>query len=185
MRPLWRRLLLPLAILALVNTAVYGAYTLPRTIAERTLAARAAALRGEVEREQQRLHEERRQDRLLTRNAEDVAELYKRAGQKTSILKVRDEVEALAREIGFRLGTRSYTDEPVKGLPLTRFRFSMPVTGTYAQLVAFLDRLERSNHFVTVDQVQLRGTEDGGTPVLNLTLSTYFFSGEVRDAAAQ
>ena len=182
MRSLWRRLLLPVAVLALANAAVYGVYTLPRTVAERSLAARAATLREGLEREQRQIREERRQDRVLTRNAEDVAALYKRAGQKASILKVRDEVEGLAREIGFRLGARSYADEPVKGLPLTRFRFTMPVTGSYAQLVAFLDRLERSDHFVTVDQVQLQWGEAGQVPVLSLTLSAYFFSGEVRDA---
>src|SRR5262245_46812558 len=121
MKPLWRRLLLPIALLALANAAVYGAYTFPRTVAERTIVARAATLREEVAREERLIREERGQERVLTRNAEDVAELYKRAGQKASILKVRDEVEALAREIGFRLGARSYTDEPLKGLPLTRF----------------------------------------------------------------
>jgi hypothetical protein len=181
MKPLWRRLLLPLAVLAVANAAVYGAYTLPRTVAERTLAARAATLREEVERERRQIHEERGQDLVLARNAADVAELYRRAGNKAAILRVRDEVEALAREIGFRVGARSYADEPVKGLPLTRFRFIMPVSGSYAQLVAFLDRLERSDHFVTVDQVQLQGTEAGEAPVLSLTLSAYFFSGEVQD----
>jgi hypothetical protein len=69
----------------------------------------------------------------------------------------------------------------VNGLPLTRFRFTMPVTGSYAQLVAFLDRLERSSYFVTVDQVQFSGTQGGEAPMLGLTLSTYFFSGEARD----
>jgi hypothetical protein len=181
MKPLWRRLVLPLAVLGVANAAVYAAYTLPRTVSERSVAARAATLREQVERERRLLQEERRQDRVLSRNAADVAELYRRAGQKASILKVRDEVEALAREIGFRVGGRSYADEPVKGLPLTRFRFNMPVTGTYAQLVAFLDRLERSDHFVTVDQVQLQGTETGEAPVLSLTLSAYFFSGEARE----
>jgi hypothetical protein len=180
-RPLWRRLLLPVVLLALANAAVYAAYTLPRTVAERTVASRAATLREEVLREEGLLREERARDRVLTRNAEDVAELYKRAGQKASILKVRDEVEGLAREIGFRLGARSYADEPVKGLPLMRFQFIMPVKGSYAQLVAFLDRLERSPHFVTVDEVQLQGDATAGEPVLNLTLSAYFFSGEARD----
>lgn len=181
MRALWRRLLLPVAILAVANAAVYAAYTLPRTVSERTLATRAAILREEVEREQRVIRDERKQDRVLARNAQDVAELYRRAGSKASILKVRNEVEGLAREIGFRLGARSYADEPVKGLPLTRFRFNMPVSGSYAQLVAFLDRLERSDHFVTVDQVQLQSSETGQAPVLNLTLSAYFFSGEARD----
>jgi hypothetical protein len=182
MKPLWKRLLLPVAILAVANAAVYGAYTLPRTVSERTRAATGETLRTVVEREPTLIREARRQDRVLTRNAEDVAELYRRAGQKASILKVRDEVEGLAREIGFRLGARSYADERVIGLPLTRFRFTMPVTGSYGQLVAFLDRLERSNYFVTVDQVLFTGTQGSEAPLLSLTLSTYFFSGEARDA---
>jgi Tfp pilus assembly protein PilO len=176
--PLWRRLLLPLALLAALNVAAYAAYTLPRTIEERSLAARAETLRQEVGREQRLIREERRQDRVLHKNAEAVDTLYRRAGEKASILRVRDEVEALAREIGFRVGGRSYSDEAVKGLPLTRFRFTMPVTGSYAQLVALLDRLERSPHFVTVDKVQLSNSEGSEAAVLQLSLSTYFRSGE-------
>ncbi len=63
----------------------------------------------------------------------------------------------------------------------------MPVTGSYAQLVAFLGRLERSGHFVTVDKVVLRSDAEGQAPVLQLTLSSYFVADdeEVTDASAR
>jgi len=47
------------------------------------------------------------------------------------------------------------------------------VSGTYRELVAFLDRLERSSYFVTVDQIQIgkRGTGEGG---LDIALSAFY-----------
>jgi hypothetical protein len=49
----------------------------------------------------------------------------------------------------------------------------MPVTGNYRQLGAFLGALERSPHFLTVDQVAIRQKE-GSTADMAVVLSAYF-----------
>ncbi len=117
MRSLWRQALWPLAGLFALNGVVYAAYTRPRSEAERTVAQRAAALRDKVELQQRQIREERRKDRILTSNADDVEALYLRAGRKATILRVRDEVEALAREIGFRRVPGATRTSPSRDCP--------------------------------------------------------------------
>ena len=53
-RPLWARMRAPLLWLLGLNVVVFGVYTLPRVLQERSLAAQAATLRRAVEREQDR-----------------------------------------------------------------------------------------------------------------------------------
>jgi len=49
---------------------------------------------------------------------------------------------------------------------------SLPIEGSYPQLVGFLRSVERSSRFLTVDGVQLRAdAESGGS--LQVDLSTY------------
>ena len=70
---------------------------------------------------------------------------------------MREEIAALARERGLKVGALTYSPEEVKGGEgVSQFQMRMGVSGTYRQLAAFLDRMERSQYFVTVDQIQLR-----------------------------
>jgi len=50
----------------------------------------------------------------------------------------------------------------------------MNVSGTYHELAAFLDRLERSSYFVTVDQIQIGKREQGGEATLDISLSAFY-----------
>jgi Tfp pilus assembly protein PilO len=49
----------------------------------------------------------------------------------------------------------------------------MPVSGNYRQLTAFLERMERSSHFITVDEVSLRKRSAAGDADLDVTMSAY------------
>jgi hypothetical protein len=176
MRPFWRRRLLPLFLVIFgLNLVVFAAYTLPRTLRERTLLARAAGLQEELQQQRQYTEELRRRAETMIRNKEDVRRFYtKTLGTKASLLEVQRDLEGLARELGLRPGSRSYSIEEVKGSESVRqFAMTMQVKGTYQQLVSLLDRLERSPHFVTLDQVRL-GRREGGETVLDLVLSAYF-----------
>ena len=84
-----------------------------------------------------------------------------------------EELQRVPRELRLKVSQRSYEPEPVRGLPLTRYTITMPVSGTYRQLTAFLDRMERSPHFMTVDQVNLRKRGTGGEAELDVVLSAY------------
>jgi hypothetical protein len=170
-----RRLLVPALVVAGLDLAVFAAYTLPRTLREQTLVGRGAALREEVRVERQRTEALRTRADTMVKNREDVKRFYSETlGPKSSLLEVQKEMDGLARELGLRAGNRSYAIEEVKGSDsLRRFQMTMQVKGSYRQLVSLLDRLERSPHFVTLDQVRL-GRREAASAVLDLTLSAFF-----------
>jgi Tfp pilus assembly protein PilO len=175
-KPFWRRRLLwPSLVLLGLNLAVFAAYTMPKTVQERTLIGRGAILREEVRQERKRAEGLRRRADTMTRNAEDVRRFYsKTLGTKASLLEVQRDLEAMARELGLRVGNRNYVTDEVRGADsVRRFEMTMQVKGTYAQLVSLLDRLERSPHFVTLDEVRL-GRREGGETLLDLKLGAYF-----------
>jgi len=182
----WRdRLKLPLLVLMALNVGVYLAYTMPRSLKERSAAARAAVLRDELERDRRVSAGLRDRADAMTTNRVDADRFYARLGPKGTLTQVRAEITTLARDLGLRVGGLSYNPEGVKGGEgVAQLQMRMNVSGTYRELAAFLDRLERSPHFVTVDQIQIGQREPNGEAGLNIELSAFYrVTGEgVREA---
>jgi Tfp pilus assembly protein PilO len=188
MKPFWRhRLLVPALVLLALNAGTYFAYTLPRAARERTIAARAVVLREEVAQERSRVEGLRQRARTIEANTTDVARFYQALGRKESLLEIQEDIAGVARQLGLTLGSRSYTHEAVKGSDsLARFRITMPISGSYRQVVSFLQRIEALPHFVTVDSISLRedsGVGHGRSTNLNVALSVYFLDSEPGDGA--
>lgn len=181
MSPRWRRRAwIALGALATLNAIAFLVYTLPKRLEERSLAARVASLRAEVERERQAVTRQRRRTEALQANSADATRFYEGLGSRSSLLTVLEELQRSPRELGLRVGKRSYEPNQVKGLPLIRYSITMPVTGSYRQLTAFLDRMEDSTHFLTVDQVNLRKRVAAGEADLDVAMSAYVRSGSRR-----
>ena len=176
MRRRWRdRLRVPLFTLAALNVAVYLAYTMPRSLKERSAAARASVLRGELERDRRIAASLRDRSDAMNTNRLDTDRFYARLGPKGTLAQVRAEITTLARELGLKVGGLSYSPEGVKGGEgVAQLQMRMGVSGTYHELAAFLDRLERSPYFVTVDQIQIGKREQGGEAGLDITLSAFY-----------
>ncbi len=181
--PLRRRLTLRRALfyvwaaLVLVNLLVLGAYTVPRTLQERNVVRRAEQLHGEVRAAAERNRALRRRSDVSAQNDADVGRFYRGVvgTREQTLLPVLAEIDAVARELQLAPGNQTFDAKPVEDAPLVRFRVTLPVGGSYRQVVAFLDRLERSSHFVTVDEVRLRERlQEVGSAELNVSLSTYF-----------
>jgi Tfp pilus assembly protein PilO len=172
--PRWRRRAwIALGGVTVLNGLTFFAYTVPKRLAERNLAARVATLRTEVERDRATVARLRQRNETVQANADDTTRFYQSLGTRSALLAVLEELQRMSRELGLRVGHRGYEPNPVKGLPLTRYTIAMPVTGTYSQLTGFLDRVEGSSHFLTVDQVNLRKRGAGGGADLDVTLSAY------------
>ena len=163
-----------LAVLA-ANAAVFLAFTLPRSLAERSLASRAETLRAEVEREQRVVASLKERAEVIRSNGRDAERFYKDVvkGSKEDLLPTIQELEKSAEELGLTAVSRNYNEQDVKGLGLVRFGITMPLSGPYKQIVALLDRLERSSRFLIVDQIQLRVRSDVGAD-LTFVVSAYF-----------
>ena len=179
MRRPWRdRLRIPLFALLALDAGVYVAYTMPRSLRERSVALRADVLRQEVERDRRLTRKLRRRTEAMNTNRSDVQRFYARLGPKETLAEVREQIRALARELGLRVGALTYSPEEVKGSEgVAEFGMKMGVSGTYRELAAFLDRLERSPYFVTVDQIQLRkkGATEGEAD-LDISLTAFYRS---------
>ncbi len=183
MKPFWRRrLLVPALVRVALNVATYFAYTRPRSVRERTIAARAVILREELAAERARVGALRDRARAIEANTADVGRFHQALGRKESLLEIQEDIAGVARQLGLTLGDRSYAHDTVKGSDsLARFKITMPISGTYRQVVSFLQRIETLPHFVTVDTIAIR--EEGGSrsTSLNVVLSVYFLDSEPRD----
>jgi Tfp pilus assembly protein PilO len=174
-RPFWRRWLMwPALGLMVLNLGTLVAYTLPRRLQERTIVERARTLREEVERERKVNEGLRLQAQAVGANLRDMKRFLKQvvAGRE-GLSVVLEELEHTAQEQGLQPGRRAYHRNELDRLPLVRFEVTLPLSGSYKQLMGFLDALERSPRFVIVDKVSYKD-KDGGAPDLDVTLSAYF-----------
>jgi hypothetical protein len=179
--PRWRRrLLVALAVVAGLNGVVYAAYTFPRSLGEQRLADRQKMLREEIQRERAVADRQRRHADTVRSNTQDVKTFYETtvSVRSSSLVPVLRAIEGMAREGGMRPGAAAYKAAEVQGAPLERFVITMPVAGTYRQLVAFVQRLEQSSYFLTLDEVRFSGEGRGGGAELAMELSCYFRAAE-------
>jgi Tfp pilus assembly protein PilO len=179
-QPFWRRrLLVPFLIVIALNAVAFGLYTLPRTWQERNREARVVTLRAEVERERRVLDGLKHQANVVHRNTEDVKRFYDETlgTRSKAYLGTLEDILKMARQPGLQAGSRSFHPEEVKGLPLIQVSLTLPIEGSYKQLVGFLSSVEKSPRFLTVDKVALRenrGRQEGTKGALNVALSAYF-----------
>jgi Tfp pilus assembly protein PilO len=165
--------------LLLLNAAVYGAYTLPRTLQQRSLASRVEVLRKEIDLERHRVEALRQRSEAMESNEKDTRAFYNATigTRGTSLVPILRAIESLAAEQGVKIGGQSYKWEEVKGAKLERLVMTMPVSGNYGQLVGFVRALESSRHFLTIDQVSVRSGEGGQEAHLEMVVSSYFRPG--------
>ena len=181
-RPLWRRFLLPLFVaLAVANTIALATWTIPRTLRLRNAAARAETARMEAARERDATGRLRERADAMRANGADLERFYREVtgAAKGNLLPLFEELEEMARAPGLKPGRRGYDRSPVEGAALERVAVTMPLEGTYAQLVGFLRAVERSARFLAVDRISMRGGGEGGG-TLQVELSTYLFAAEAR-----
>lgn len=186
MRPgfeIWRQRLalwLPALVFFAVSLGLLSVYRL--TMAdesaglEQRLVAREHELDGLTARRQE-LEDLNRRARL---NRERIDELYAQrfSTQRQRFTQILDEVKTLARQAGLEPQAFQYPEEPIEGYELVERSFVFGVEGTYQQLRTFINFLELSSSFLTLEQVTLTGNQtDGRELTINLSLSTLFVSG--------
>jgi Tfp pilus assembly protein PilO len=153
---------------------VFAAFTLPRSLRQKNAAARAAAARSALAQDQARLSALRERAEAIRANRADLERFYatQAGSERQDLLPTLEAIERLARAPGLEPGSRALRRREVEGAPLERVAVTLPLEGTYEQLVGFLDGVERQPRFLTIDRVSLRGdAEAGGT--LQVELSSY------------
>lgn len=95
--------------------------------------------------------------------------------QRSRMTAIQREVRAIAREFRIDPESLDYVTSEVEGTDLIRFQVTVPLTGGYPNLRHFLNRIESSQHLLTVDSVELTGSREGGAMLsLTVKMATYF-----------
>lgn len=172
--PFWRRRLLPLVLGLLgTNLVVLAGWTAPQGYKQRNAAARAEAARAEVARLEDSVRALRERAEAVASNRKDLERFYgSLAGtEKADLLPTLEAVEEMARSPGLKPGGRTVSRDDVGDAPLQRVTVTLPLEGSYGQLVGFLREVERSTRFLAVDRVAMRSDDRRGTTLL-VELST-------------
>ena len=92
------------------------------------------------------------------------------------LTRVTAEVKSLARKAGLNPRTLSYPEEVIEDYGLVKRSFVFPVEGTYLELRQFINLMELSDSFLTLEAVTLSeaGRDSGPELRMNLKISTLF-----------
>lgn len=177
-----RGMLLPLAVVLLINIAVYALVVYPLGVKSANAADRAAAA---AQARQLAERDMASADALVTGKARADQELdtfYKKvlpANLDEARRLTYARLPALAKKAGMRfLERRNDLDQEVqRNSDLGRLRTQMGLEGSYENVRDFLYELETTSEFIIVDDVVL-GQADADKPVkLSLVVSTYYRQG--------
>jgi Tfp pilus assembly protein PilO len=183
-----RVLLWTAAMLGAVNLVLFFTYTAPRAARKRDVAARTAALDTELTRQRERLKDLRDRAETISANRKDARTFMATvAPEGAGVVPVLSEVESLARQQGLRVGTQTFSREPVKGLGIERFGIVMPVQGDYRQVTGMIGALESSPTFVTLDKISAQaGQGIGGQEQVGLDMEfSYYFRARVPEGTGR
>jgi Tfp pilus assembly protein PilO len=182
----------PALLFFLANATAYTIYRFG-------FADRVAALEGSLKDQKERLQPiEARKKKLAgllelsRRNQVEIEHLYSEtfATRKQRLTNITAEVKSLASRAGLRPRSLSYPEKEIQQYGLIKRSFVFSVAGTYVELRKFINLLELSNSFLTLEDVTL-SQDSGGAPVkvrgaaangnpegselrISLTLSTLF-----------
>jgi len=98
------------------------------------------------------------------------------------------EAKSLARQAGLTPKSISYPGEPLEAQGMVAQRIVFPVDGTYEQLRRFINFLELSPQFLTLERISLNESRGPGpNPILSiqLELSTVFVVAETQRPPAE
>ena len=119
-----------------------------------------------------------RADDLATTDAEVEAFYRDRlASEEARLTRVIAEVKELASRSGMEPRQISYPSQALEDYGLRKRSFVFAVEGTYAELRTFINLLELSDSFLTLERVSL-SNHSGGELSIQLQLSTLFATGE-------
>jgi Tfp pilus assembly protein PilO len=174
-RPLWKRRLLPVFLALLVlNLLVLAIWTGPRTLRLRNATARVEVARETLERERAQAEQVRERASAIDANARDLARFYESVvgTEEADLLPTLEEIEEMARAPGLDPGRRNLRRDDMEDVALERVSLVLPLEGSYEQLVGFLQEIERSPRFLTVDRISLRGAV-GRETTLQVEMSAF------------
>jgi type IV pilus assembly protein PilO len=173
-----RSIIVPLALIALVNVGLYVLLVYPLTLKVRASERRVVAARAQVA-GAEKDDRDVRSTLALTQQADRDLDRFYRDVLPADLTAARhqtyEHLAALAHEHNLIMERRSYdVDSNYKGR-LERLDIGMVLTGDYGDVRDFIYALESSPEFVTIEDIALAsGAQQDTGLTLNIRLSTYY-----------
>lgn len=176
---IWRQRLwiwVPALLFFLANVVAFAVYTVG-------YGGRLDALDDTLAGQEQELKtlkdQQREAQTMLTRvrtNEQQVAQLYAerlstRSRRLTGIIA---EVQAMARKAGLIPRAYTFPERDIEEFGLVQRSHVFNVQGTYAELRRFVNLVEASRFFLSIDEVRVSGNDDSPELDISLEISTLF-----------
>ncbi|HWM91625.1 MAG TPA: hypothetical protein VN493_12735 [Thermoanaerobaculia bacterium] len=178
---IWRLRLwvwLPALLFFLANAVAFSIYRFGYAGQVQSLEADLGEVQQQLQ--PQSIRRKELENRLQRARAAETAvrQLYDErfATRSQRLTAVTAEVKDLANKAGLNPRSFSYPEQAIEDYGLVKRSFIFSVAGTYAELRQFLNLLEITDSFLTLEAVTLSesGGEQGPELQMNLTISTLF-----------
>jgi Tfp pilus assembly protein PilO len=178
----WRRVLVPVGLLALVNVALHLFVIYPASIRAQSAEQRAARSRqvlADARREHAQaeavVQSSRAADQDLERFYGDVLPASLAGARRMTYTRLAQ----LAREANLLYDRRSFEPDAQQKSALSALRIAMDLEGDYRDVREFIYRLESAPEFVVIEEVTLdTGTDENAPLALSMQLATFFRSSD-------
>lgn len=176
---IWRQRLwvwVPALLFFLANAGAFAVYTVGYR-------GRIDALQDELDSQEGTLKklaaDQRGAQAMLNRvrtNEQQVEQLYaeRLSTRSRRLTGVTAEVKDLARRAGLVPRSYSYPEDEIQEFGLIRRSYVFSVQGTYAELRKFINLIEVSRSFLSIDEVTVNSNDSGAELNISLKLSTLF-----------
>jgi Tfp pilus assembly protein PilO len=176
---IWRQRLwvwLPALVFFLANASAFTVYRLGYAGNVQSLGRDIEGQKDELKKLQAERTELAQRIGRVAENRRQVDGLYQRfATRRQRLTDVTAEVQSLARKAGLDPSRSiSYPEQEIEDYGLVKRSFVFSVDGNYVDLRKFLNLLELSDSFLTLEDASLSESSKGPELRINLTLSTLF-----------
>lgn len=141
--------------------------------------ARLAAQVGQQNRDVSKLREEYAR---ITSGNSGIQNFYDvvLSTKQQRLINFQKELRDIAKQFNINYDSVSYPREYFPKEKVAKFGAVMPMNGSYANLREFVERIEASQNFIVIEQIQLANSKEGGVILsLGINLATYFVDPEI------
>jgi Tfp pilus assembly protein PilO len=162
-----------------VNLAIWAFLVVPKQDRIAALQKSYADLRSQGAADQKEIKQLQGRLKHLQQAQEDLKTIYsKLLIRRTEGMSIRVELESLANNLQVKRADFSYDYKDLQDFGLQHFMLSVPVEGNYRNIRRFINSIERSEHFLILDRVDLSSELKEDALNLDFMLSTYLVEDE-------
>lgn len=170
-----------MVIVLLANIAILGFIVLPNKTRIRGQQQSYQGMRRDVVEAKKENQELQTRLEKLQQAQKDINEMYAKVfvPKKKGATDIRLELESLIRNNQIQRTDVNHSNTAMPDFKLQQYSLSVPVEGTYVNIRRFINDIERSQHFLILDRVDLASEKKGDVLTLDFSLSTYLVDNEI------